>query len=119
MPKLEEFSADMERCIQNCTDCAAICEETIVHCLSIGGRHAGPDHIGLLMDCALICTTSAKFMLHRSPFHTRTCDVCAEVCRACAEECERIAGSDRRIQICVEVCRKCAESCRKMARAVA
>lgn len=119
MPKLQEFTAEMDRCIQNCTDCASTCEETILHCLSLGGKHSSPEHIGLLMDCALICATSAKFMLHRSAFHHRTCEVCADVCQACAEDCERLAGSDRRMQICAEVCRKCSESCREMAGAAA
>ncbi|CAA9318819.1 MAG: hypothetical protein AVDCRST_MAG71-1145 [uncultured Lysobacter sp.] len=44
----EHRSARMNECFTNCFQCAAICVETINHCLSMGGRHASPEHIGLL-----------------------------------------------------------------------
>jgi len=36
----EHRSAEMNECIQNCTDCHAVCIETISQCLSMGGKHA-------------------------------------------------------------------------------
>src|SRR5947208_376209 len=109
------MSAEMERCIQRCTECHNICLQTIAYCLRMGGKHASPEHIGLMMDCAAICETSAKFMLHGSHFHNRTCAVCAEVCEACAAECEQMAGGDRAMQMCAEICRACAQTCHEMA----
>lgn len=109
---------DMDTCIENCLDCHRICLQTVVHCLGKGGRHAEPRHIGLLLDCADICATSANFMLRDSDLHGRTCAVCAEVCERCADDCERFAG-DADMQACAEVCRRCAESCRQMARTAA
>ncbi len=109
-------STEMEQCIDNCTQCHAICLETITHCLSKGGKHAAPDHIRLLQDCAQICATSADFMLRGSDLHGRTCAVCADVCTRCAESCERM-GDDEVMLGCAEMCRRCAESCRMMARA--
>jgi hypothetical protein len=109
-------SAEMARCIDNCTRCHAICVETIRHCLEKGGRHAAPAHIRLLQDCAQICATSADFMLRGSELHSRTCAACAEVCARCAEECERMADDDM-MRECAELCRRCAESCREMAHA--
>lgn len=109
-------SAEMAQCIDNCSRCHAICIETINHCLKKGGKHAAPDHIRLLQDCAQICATSADFMLRDSNLHSRTCGVCAEVCERCAEACERMADDDM-MRECAEACRKCAESCREMSRA--
>jgi len=39
-----------------------------------------PAHMRLLMDCAQACQTSADFLLRNSPFHSRNCGVCADVC---------------------------------------
>lgn len=108
------MSAEMEDCIQNCTDCHAICTTTLAHCLQLGGHHAEHSHIRLLLDCAQICQTSADFMLRGSPFHHRTCAVCAEVCDRCAADCEKF-HDDEHMRQCAEVCRQCAGSCRHMA----
>src|SRR3546814_5683909 len=45
-------SQAMNACIDNCTQCHATCLETINYCLSQGGQHAAPEHIGLLATCA-------------------------------------------------------------------
>lgn len=108
-------STEMQQCIEECTRCHAICLQTVGHCLELGGKHADPAHIRLPLDCAEICQTSANFMLRGSDLHQRTCAVCAEVCRACADDCERLAGSDKMMQECAEQCRRCAESCERMA----
>ena len=112
--KTHEMSTMMQQCIQECQSCHSICESTISHCLQMGGKHAEPSHIGLLRDCAQICTTSADFMMRGSPLHGRTCGVCAEVCERCAQSCEQFAD-DPVMQQCAEACRTCAASCREMA----
>jgi hypothetical protein len=106
--------AEMQQCIQNCQDCHGVCLSTVTHCLQRGGRHAEASHVGLLLDCAEICQTSANFMLRNSQLHTRTCAVCAEVCERCAEDCARFSD-DEQMQQCAQMCRQCAESCRRMA----
>lgn len=104
----------MRECIERCLDCHRGCLETAPHCLQMGGEHATAAHIGLLLDCAEMCQTSANFMLRGSPFHTHTRGVCAEVCERCAEDCERF-GDDQRMRDCATSCRRRAESCRRMA----
>lgn len=99
--------------LQNCTTCAQVCEQLISHCLSMGGAHAAEKHIRLLIDCANICSTSARFIVRGSDFYSRICSVCAEVCLECAEDCERF-GDDEMMKNCAEVCRRCAESCQKL-----
>lgn len=111
---MAHLSAEMQRCIQECQSCHAICIATVTHCLEMGGKHAAPDHIRTLIDCAQICQTSADFMLRGSQYHTRTCGACAEVCEACAAECEQM-GSEQFMQQCAHACRRCADSCRQMA----
>ena len=105
---------DMQRCIQECLNCHAICTTTVSHCLTMGGQHASVQHITTLLDCAEICQTSANFMTRMSDMHGSVCGVCAEICESCARDCERF-GDDKMMQQCAEVCRSCAESCREMA----
>ncbi len=111
-----ERNQEMQNCIDNCQNCHVVCLETITHCLEMGGEHAEAKHIGLLHDCAVICMTSADFMIGMSEFHPQACGVCADVCEACAESCESLAsgnGTDF-MQRCADACRRCAESCRQM-----
>lgn len=115
MPHEHHMTADVERCIQHCMDCVNICEQTITHCLMLGGRHASAEHITLMMDCAETCHTAAKLMLHGSHFHQQLCGVCADICDACAQDCESLADGDRTMLICAETCHTCADSCRAMA----
>lgn len=108
----EKMSSQMKNCIENCFDCARICQETIVHCLKMGGRHAEAKHILLLMDCSKVCTTAGKLMLHNSDFYSEQCAVCADICDTCADDCEEF--EDKFMKKCVKTCRDCADSCRKM-----
>lgn len=111
---MAHVSAEMQRCIDACLECQQVCLETVMHCLDKGGKHAAPDHVRTLMDCAEICQTSANFMSRGSQHHAETCGVCATVCDACAGSCDAMAD-DEEMKRCAEVCRSCAEECRKMA----
>src|SRR3546814_17505147 len=82
-----------------------LCLETINYCLSQGGQHAAPEHIGLLATCADICATSAEDMLRGTAIHAATCGACAEVCRQCAESCARM-GDDSEMNACAEAWRR-------------
>ena len=119
MPHLTtaRLSPEMQRCIDECLHCYSLCEQTAAHCLILGGRHAEPSHIRLLMDCADICRMAAGFMLRGSDYHGRICETCADVCRACAEDCERVDPTDQLMKECAAQCRSCADSCARMASA--
>lgn len=107
---------DMQRCIDDCTTCHAVCLQTIQHSLGRGGKHAAPEHIRLLADCAQICPTTADFLIRGSDLYPITCGACAEICQRCADECDRMAD-DAELHRCADQCRRCAESCRQMAHA--
>jgi hypothetical protein len=117
MPHTAELTDTLRECIHNCLDCHAICTETVVHCLKIGGKHADAGHIRLLLDCGAICATSGDFMLRGSPHHVRTCGICAEICEQCADSCEALAGGDQTMLECAKICRRCAGSCAGMSQA--
>src|SRR5215203_5132272 len=93
---------EMRKCIQLCRDCHAMCTQTIAHCLKLGGRHATPDHIRLMVDCAQMCATSADYMLRESPFHDQICRLCSELCKQCGKDCKQVAGDDQMVKQCVE-----------------
>lgn len=104
---------EMHDCIEKCLNCHAACTMTAQYGLAEGGTQADPEHIGLLLDCAEICQTSANFMLRGSPFHAGTCAVCAELCRAGEAAC-RAFSEDEQLTECAEACGQCADACERM-----
>ncbi len=100
-------------CINLCWECRTTCLDTLTnYCLFVGGDHAGPSHVIIMMDCIDMCQLTADFMKRNSYMHTEVCSVCADVCEACAASCERI--KDAKLQRCAEICRLCARSCREV-----
>ncbi len=114
MTHSHELDQQTRACIQNCLDCHRTCTETIAHCLQMGGKHAEPAHIRLLLDCAQICITSADSMTRTSHFHKQVCAACATICGQCAESCSQMAGEDSHMRQCAEACGRCEESCKTM-----
>ena len=105
-----------EQCIRKCLDCYQVCTNYAMNfCLEHGGRHVEPGHYRLMINCADICSTAAKFMLSGSDLHAKVCAVCADVCEACAQSCEDVGQMDE----CVKTCRDCAVVCLQMAAAAA
>lgn len=105
----------LKACIDACTQCHNVCQETIRHCLLQGEKHVAPEHIGLLIACSEICQTSANTMLLGVHEHRHTCRACAEICESCSHSCSALAGSDDAMKACADICERCAESCRRMA----
>ena len=98
--------------IKACLDCHSMClQMAMTYCAEKGGRHVEAAHLGLMINCAELCQTSANFMLSASPLQGRLCEVCAEVCEACARSCEQLEGMAE----CAEECRHCATICKAMA----
>lgn len=104
-----------EECIYDCLKTFEICTSCIQHCLSIGGKHADPKHIKLMMACAEISRLTSTMMLSKSEYAFDLCCLCAKVCEATASSCNKIDENDFMMQECSSACRKCAESCLKMA----
>jgi hypothetical protein len=108
-----KMNKSMDKSIQETLSCYRICTETATHCLEMGGEHATPEHIAVLMDCAKICITAADFMIRQSESHPEVCGLCADICDDCAESCEMF--EDEFMKDCAKQCIECAKECRKMA----
>lgn len=103
---------EMQACIDECLQCYQTClGMSTSHCLKLGGAHAAPEHVQLMLACAEICRASAQVMIIGSSHHKHLCAECADICEDCANECERVGDMDD----CVQACRSCAASCQKMA----
>ena len=48
------------------SNCHAVCTLSLQHCLASGGEHTEINLVGVLLDCAEMCQTSANFMLRGS-----------------------------------------------------
>lgn len=107
-------ASNLDRCAHICHECEDACLTCIPHCLSLGGEHAGPEHINTLLDCVAICSASHDLLHRGSLLHAETCRACAAICEACAEDCARIGPDDEHMRKCAEACRRCAASCREM-----
>jgi hypothetical protein len=110
----EQAHDDMQECIEECLNCHAVCTMTLQHCIASGGDRTEVNLIGILLDCAELCQTSANYMLRGSPYHVITCAASAELCRACEEAC-RAVSDDEQLAHCADVCAACAEVCDRMA----
>ena len=109
----EQTHDDMQECIEECLNCHAVCTMTLQHCIASGGDRTEVNLVGILLDCAEMCQTSANFMLRGSPYHVITCGACAELCRACEEACRNVQD-DEQLAHCADVCASCAEACDRM-----
>jgi len=104
-------SADKQSAIASALACARTCYEMAMsHCLKLGGKHVEAEHFGLMLNCADLCETAAKFMVNDSPMLGRVSGVCAEVCQECARSCERVGDMNE----CVDACRACAVDCGRL-----
>ena len=106
------LSNEMFQCLQFCLNCASVCNQTLQHCLEMGGKHTQKEHIQGLIDCVRICEISADFLARNSESHTELCEVCSSICRNCADSCLSLEGEE--MQKCAEVCNQCADSCERM-----
>jgi hypothetical protein len=112
MSMQHDNSQSMHDCIAACHACHISCLSMASgHCLEMGGPHAAPQHIRLMLDCAQICATAVDFMVRESEFHADFCRLCAQICRACEASCRDLDGMEN----CADACRRCAEACDAMA----
>lgn len=100
----------MAECIAACNNCNRVCLHQIEHCLSLGGAHAEPEHISMLLTCASVCRVAGELMAIESDWYATLCDLCAQVCDECADTCEELGEMEE----CVAACQDCAEACRSM-----
>jgi hypothetical protein len=104
--------------VQAAAECVYICTTCADACLEEEDPTALRKCIRLDLDCAEICSVTARLIARPGPQDPRLLgaqlEACAVACRACAEECERHAEGMEHCRICTEACRACAEACDRM-----
>ncbi len=110
---------NLKSCIDACNDCAAACEHCATECSHDENALKQATCIELDRYCADMCRTAAAFMarsdMHTITFVTKFCTLCAEICNACADECEKHTHLQH-CTLCAEACRKCAAECSSMSK---
>jgi hypothetical protein len=110
---MDSFSSQTRECMQALSHCHTQClSMAMTHCIEIGGDHARPQHLRLMMDCAAMCALTGDLLAHKSQFHNRVAALCAEICEVCAEDCEKLG----QMEDCVAACRRTATLCNAVAR---
>ena len=104
-----------ESCIEACLACAAACDYCASACLKEKDVNGMAKCAQLDMECAAICRTASQFMCLESEHANAVCQLCADICIACAEECNK--HNTEHCRRCASICRSCAEECAVMAAA--
>lgn len=102
-------------CIEACTRCAEACDDCAAACLREENVDMLSHCIQLDLECSSMCRTSAQLMQLQSNHANAACQLCADICNACAEECEK--HDHEHCRHCAALCRECAEECMSMAAA--
>jgi hypothetical protein len=74
--------------------------------------------IRLCMDCADVCTATARVTsrqtAHDAGVTRPLLEACVATCSACGDECERHAQMHEHCRACAEACRRCEQACREL-----
>lgn len=101
----------VKECAITCTQCAdALLAEHDVAPLVMCIRRN--------LDCADVCTTTARVISRQTGFDADVVrsqlEACVTACRICGDECERHAAHMAHCRVCSEVCRQCENACRAL-----
>jgi hypothetical protein len=108
------ITAQMLRCIQECTSCHAVCVHTMTVAVYTDSFSRDDGLLRSLQDCAEISHSNVDFLLRGSPLHGLTCAACAQICESCARQCEKYPKNEN-MRACAESCRGCAAACQSTA----
>lgn len=97
-----------QKCIDACLECSPLCNHCAISCLEEKEVQNLVKCVRLDLQCAVICRASAELLTLNSAHLTKICGLCAIICDACAEECEKHAAM-KHCKDCAEACRACAK----------
>lgn len=103
--------------------CSTTCSQCADACLAEPGlSHELARCIAMDLDCADICSVTARVVARQSehPGHlTRAqLEACAVACTSCADECDHHRPHLAHCRICAETCRRCEAACRELLAAI-
>jgi hypothetical protein len=98
----------LNECAEACTACADAC-------LSEGMVSELVKCIRTNMDCADICTATARVLSRHTGYDaniSRTLlSACAQACASCRDQCAQHGAEHDHCRICAEVCDRCERAC--------
>jgi hypothetical protein len=104
------------RCIEECYDCALICNACADACLGEDRVKELTQCIRMCMDCADVCMATGQLASRRTGSNEvllkSMLDTCAQACQLCGEECTRHAHMHEHCKVCAEACQRCEQTCR-------
>ncbi len=108
-----------KECLDACSDCAKMCDETFHHCFMMvaEGKKEHARSLHLVSDCAGFCSLSACMIAKHSPLMAYSCGACADACKATAAEVEKFDSPE--MKAAAKSLRRCETSCREMVKAMA
>lgn len=112
-----EVDGALERAIGTLLECAQSCTACADACLAEDGVAELRRCITLDLDCADVCTTTARVLTRltdaEQSLRRSVLQACVEACRLCGDECERHAEHHEHCRVCAESCRRCEQACRE------
>jgi hypothetical protein len=101
----------LNACAQACTACADAClsEDAVAELTKC---------VRTNLDCADICTATARVLSRHTGYDANLSramlEACVVACRTCGDECADHAGMHEHCRVCAEACRKCEQACREL-----
>lgn len=129
MPMIETYPADINLDLRLLADtidtliaCSEACTACADACLSEGMVAELTRCIRTNMDCADICSTTARVLSRHTGYDANITgsllEACAIACRSCADECGSHAEQHEHCRICAEACRACERACLNLLQAM-
>jgi hypothetical protein len=100
------------------SDCAQACTADADDNLSEHNLSEMVKCIRLCLDCADICTATARVASRQTAYDASVTRplllACVAACKSCGDECERHAQMHAHCRVCGEACRRCEQACREL-----
>jgi hypothetical protein len=100
------------------SDCAQACTADADDNLSEHNLSEMVKCIRLCLDCADICTVTARVASRQTAYDATVTrpllQACVAACKSCGDECERHAQMHAHCRVCGEACRRCEQACREL-----
>ncbi len=100
----------IKKAIAAISDCAVKCLQCASEDLNESDIERLAACIKLNQECAAACFFTMQSIAGDSRFTMQIVELCAEVCNACADECEKYLHMEH-YKVCAEACRTCALAC--------
>ena len=115
--------AELAAAIDACAETATVCTQCADADLAEPEVEDLRRCIGLDLDCADICSATARVLARNAHYDVftvqRLLEACVRACAECARECERHADHHRHCALCADACRGCEQACRALLEAEA